>query len=458
MTSSRSDRDIWSRTLLLLVLGLVCYGLPGAVIAALPLPLGEQPVLRIQGSNTVGAKLAPMLISGFFESQGLREISVQPGSVENEQRVNARNAAGRSLYAHVAAHGTGTGFVGLKAGTTDLAAASRPIKSSEHAELSALGDLRQPQAEQVIAIDGLAIIVHPDNPLNALNTTQVARLFAGEISNWKELGGLDLTVQLHARDDRSGTYDTFKELVLAAQGKSLAAQAQRYESNDQLSRAITTNRGAIGFVGLASVGKAKALAIADGESQPMPPNTALIATEDYPLSRRLFMYAKPEGQSPWTQAYIEFIHSPAGQRIVDASGYVGQHVEAIRQAPQAGMPGFYRQLSEQAQRLTVNFRFDEGSAQLDNKAQRDIGRVIDYLREHGKLTDSVALVGFGDAKNDSARAALLSKLRAMAVRRELAKHGAYVREINGMGAELPVASNEGDGGRVKNRRVEIWIY
>ncbi|HBB22356.1 MAG TPA: hypothetical protein DC029_08150, partial [Pseudomonas sp.] len=64
---------------------------------------------------------------------------------------------------------------------------------------------------------------------------------------------------------------------------------------------------------------------------PMLPSRALVATEDYPLSRRLFLYAHPRKQSPWTEAYIEFIHSKAGQTIVERSGYVAQHVEAIRQ-------------------------------------------------------------------------------------------------------------------------------
>ena len=108
------------------------------------------------------------------------------------------------------------------------------------------------------------------------------------------------------------------------------------------------------------------------------------------------------------------------------------------------MPAFYQQLASEAQRLTVNFRFEEGSAQLDNKAQRDLERVVEYLRDNGKLTDSAALVGFGDATGDPARAALLSKLRAMTVRRELNKRGVFLKEINGMGSELPVASNDAE--------------
>ena len=440
----------WALPLLLLTLG----SASGNSLAA---PPDGTTILRIHGSNTVGAKLAPMLVAGLFEAKGLQSVRIAPAGKENEQRVNALDERGKTIQALVAAHGTGTGFAGLKDGTADLAAASRPIKQSEAQSLSALGDLRSAESEQVIAIDGLAVIVHPDNPVQSLSVEQVARLFSGEIANWRELGGANAAVELHARDDQSGTYDTFKELVLGSQGKTLATNATRYESNDALSLAVSRRSGAIGFVGLASVGKSKALAITDGDSQPMPPTTALVATEDYPLSRRLFLYADPQKQSKWTREFLTFVHSPAGQAIVEKSGYVAQAIAPIRLPLQTTLPEAYQQLAKEAQRLTVNFRFAEGSAQLDNKAQRDVQRLIDYLNSHDKQMNAAVLVGFGDARNDPARTALLSKLRAMAVRRELARGGILVKEINGLGDQLPVASNS-EAGRIKNRRVEVWVY
>ena len=440
----------WALPLLLLTLG----SASGNSLAA---PPDGTTILRIHGSNTVGAKLAPMLVAGLFEAKGLQSVRIAPAGKENEQRVTALDERGNTIQALVAAHGTGTGFAGLKDGAADLAAASRPIKQSEAQSLAALGDMRSAESEQVIAIDGLAVIVHPDNPVQSLSVEQVARLFSGEIANWRELGGANAAVELHARDDQSGTYDTFKELVLGSQGKTLATNATRYESNDALSLAVSRRSGAIGFVGLASVGKSKALAITDGDSQPMPPTTALVATEDYPLSRRLFLYADPQKQSKWTREFLTFVHSPAGQAIVEKSGYVAQAIAPIRLPLQTTLPEAYQQLAKEAQRLTVNFRFAEGSAQLDNKAQRDVQRLIDYLNSHDKQMNAAVLVGFGDARNDPARTALLSKLRAMAVRRELARGGILVKEINGLGDQLPVASNS-EAGRIKNRRVEVWVY
>jgi phosphate transport system substrate-binding protein len=206
------------------------------------------------------------------------------------------------------------------------------------------------------------------------------------------------------------------------------------------------------------VRQAKPLALVDGASQPMLPLNNLIATEDYPLSRRLFFYLPPAQTNPWAEALVDFSQSEQGQAIVAANGFIAQTILAMSVTPNALMPEGYQALSRHAQRLTVNFRFEEGSASLDNKAHQDLGRVLDYIRQHGKLDRRVTLVGFGDLKDDPARADLLSKLRAMAVRRELVKYGVTLREVRGFGALMPVAANNEDEGRVRNRRVEVWVY
>ncbi|MFV0932251.1 phosphate ABC transporter substrate-binding/OmpA family protein [Pseudomonas jessenii] len=443
------------RVLFLLML---CTGLPQAASAG-DLPTPEHgPALRIQGSNTIGAALGPALVEGLLSEQGLRKIRRETPDTANELRIVGETVQGRRVVVEVAAHGSSTGFTALKAASADLAASSRPIKDSELASLQSLGDLKSPSAEQVIAIDGLAIILHPDNPLNQLDTVQLARIFSGEVKSWEDIGGRGGPIHLYARDDQSGTYDTFKELVLSGHGKTLGSAAKRFESSEQLSDAVSADPHGIGFIGLPYVRQAKAVAIVDGQSQAMPPLNSLIATEDYPLSRRLFFYLPPNGKNPWANALVAFAQSTKGQAIVAANGFIAQTVQAMAVTPNALMPEGYQALSRHAQRLSVNFRFEEGSATLDNKARQDLWRVLDYIRQHDKTAGQVTLVGFGDAKSDPARADLLSKLRAMAVRRELVKSGVVFREIRGFGAEMPVAANSADEGRIKNRRVEVWVY
>nr|WP_315421409.1 phosphate ABC transporter substrate-binding/OmpA family protein [uncultured Pseudomonas sp.] len=428
-----------------------------AVAASLPVP-EQGPALRIQGSNTIGAALGPALVKGLMEHQGLQGVHSEPGDGANEQRVIGKTRQGKTVTIEVAAHGSSTGFAALKKAGADLAASSRPIKDSELVDLEPLGDLKSPGAEQVIAIDGLAIILNPQNPLNTLNTEQLAQIFNGEASTWEALGGIGGPIHVYARDDQSGTYDTFKELVLNRRSKPLVASAKRFESSEALSDAVSQDPQGIGFIGLPYVRQAKAVAIVDGDSQPMLALNSLIATEDYPLSRRLFFYLPPSGHNPWAKALVDFTQTSKGQAIVAANGFIAQQVQAIAVQPRPSMPEDYQAIAREAQRLTVNFRFEEGSASLDNKARQDLQRVVTYLKSHEKLDKQVTLVGFGDAKNDPQRAALLSKLRAMAVRRELVKSGVVLRDIRGFGAQMPVAANTADEGRIKNRRVEVWVY
>lgn len=456
--SPRQKAEAWPSTIAWLVIGFCCYAFPWQAFAALPSSQGGEPVLRIQGSNTIGAHLLPELVKGLMVEEGFTQVTSEPGKAENEQRIHGRTTNGREAIVELAAHGSSTGFVALKDNSAELAAASRPIKDAEAAGLSASGNLRSAKAEHIIGIDGLAIIVNPANPLTELSTDNLARIYAGEVKTWEEVGGHGGAIHLYARDDNSGTFDTFKELVLASHGKTLATGAQRFESSDQLSAQVSADPQGIGFVGLSSIQKARALAIADGESQAMPPSSALVATEDYPLSRRLFLYMKPEEGNRWAQALLQFAQGDKGQALVSANGFVGQRVRAVKMQPSTGMPEPYQALARDAERLSVNFRFREGSATLDNKAQRDLDRLLAYLQQQGKMDKHVVLVGFGDPKQDPARAELLSKLRAMAVRRELAKDGVMFREISGMGSALPVAANNDNDGRVKNRRVEVWVY
>lgn len=419
--------------------------------------LAEPMHIRAQGSNTIGAALLPALVQGQLHAQQATAIEQQPGKRANETVITARDAHGQPVRIDIAAHGSSTGFIALGRGDADLAAASRPINDSEVRQLRALGDLRAAAAEQVIGLDGVAVIVHPDNPMPQLSTQQLAQIFSGQIQRWEQLGIAGGAIHLYARDDNSGTFETFKALVLEPQHNELSTKARRFESSDELAAQVATDRQAIGFSSLASLHGAKVLAVAEGDAPAMLPERALVASEDYPLSRRLYFYL-PANPKPQARALADFAQSQAGQAIVAQQGFVSQQIKALAVAPLADMPPRYRTLAQRAQRLSVNFRFQEGSASLDNKALRDVQRVAEYLRQAGKLQSKAVLVGFGDPKETPGRAALLSRLRAQAVRRELARDGVELLEVTGMGDELPVAGNELEQGRLRNRRVEVWVY
>lgn len=415
--------------------------------------------ISIYGSNTIGSQLLPALAKSFLESQNFTTIQVQNNPELLQHKITAsRNATQPSVRIEIHSQGSSTGFSALHNQSADLAAASRPIKDHEAELFRSISDMRSKESEHILAIDGVAIIVHPLNPIKTLSTEQLAAIFSGSIRNWEALGGQQGEINIYARDHNSGTWETFKELVLADAGLSLASTAKRFESSQALSETVSQDPNGIGFIGLPYVLKAKAVAISAGDSAAMLPSAKLIATEDYPLSRRLYLYSTGQSQNALVNQFIAFAHSDAGQQQVEALGFISQIVKAMPVPSDASMPMPYQHLTQHAQRLSVNFRFKEGSAQLDNKALRDIDRVLAYLRKQQKTNKQLVLVGFGDTKSDPQRALLLSKLRAMAVRRELRKDNIILREVLGIGDAMPVASNQMDQGRLKNRRVELWVY
>lgn len=457
LPASDHASEIWCKTLGYVLIGFFFYAIPWSVFAALPVPPDGSPALRIQGSNTIGAELAPALVRGLMQQEGYSQIRAEPGLRANEQVIVGRNDKGGRVKVELAAHGSSTGFKALGENQADLAASSRPIKADEARMLVDLGDLRSRNGEQIIALDGLATIVNPANPIRSLSVEQLGGIFAGDITDWSDVGGMPGPIDLYARDDNSGTYDTFKELVLASQGKRLAAKAKRYESSEELSDAVATNPQGIGFIGLPYVRKARALDVSDGGAVAMAPSSASISTEDYPLARRLYLYTPTVTTNPWVKALAEYAQSPAGQAIVATNGFIGQQPQSLSVEPSPEMPASYRELAQKGQRLSVNFRFAEGSATLDNKALRDVERVLAYVKATGQ-GKKLALIGFSDEKADDSRARLLSRLRAMAVRRELFKAGVVPDDITGMGNQLPVATNDDAAGRIRNRRVEVWVY
>lgn len=412
-------------------------------------------LFTIHGSNTVGESMAPSLAKTYLEAKGFENVRIEELAVKNEKTIKGDLVGkGQTAQILIEAHGSSTGFKGLISGEADIWASSRPAKDKEVDAAIALTNLRADDSEHVIGIDGLAIIVHPENPITQLNKENLGRLFSGEINNWSELGGDNIPVSIFARDNNSGTWDSFKKMVL---GKTLRLheKAVRYESSEQLSDSVSRDRGGIGFIGMAFVRDAKLLAIADGAAQALQPTKLTVGTEDYALSRRLFLYTDDNPSNPYIQEFIRFAEGIQGQQIVKNSGFVSQNVSAINPQLSDDLPQDYLSLIQGAERLSVNFRFQVGSAKLDNKAVKDIERLVYFLKQRGEKPE-LLLIGFGDRRKNEHRSKLLSKLRAMAVRRELVRHGVYPKETTGYGEFNPVASFNG-ASRVKNRRVEVWL-
>jgi phosphate transport system substrate-binding protein len=411
--------------------------------------------VRMHGSNTIGGDLAPALAQAFLERRTGAKAIVRKRTAPDEVRVEAVDGDRPIEAIEVFAHGTTTAFEDLAAGACDIGMASRRIHPEEAATLAPLGDLSSAASEHVIALDGIAVIVNPSNAVSALTKAQIGDVFSGKFVRWSQVGGADLPIVVHARDDRSGTYDTFSHLVLG--GKALVAGATRHESSDELSDAVAADPRAIGFIGLPYVRSTKSVMVQEAGSAPLLPSPMTVATEDYPLARRLYLYLPP-GAPIAARDFVDFALSDEGQKVVASTGFVDLEPACDANATRCtACTREYKELVRGACRLSMDFRFDHANNQLDTRALRDLQRVVGMVGRPEYAGRSILLLGFSDGGGSRAEGVSLSQQRVAVVAAQLRARGLHVGIEHGFGPEMPVADDATAEGRERNQRVEVWL-
>ena len=429
---------------------------------------GSDYYLRLSGSNTIGDALGPALVQAWLRSRGaddITEMQRKPDGTPIPERVISARLEGRDIRVEVRAHGSATAFTDMAAGLSDIGMASRPIKDAEVTSLAALGDMRATSNEHVLGLDGVAVIVPTGNAVASLSRADLKRIFSGEATNWSQVGGTDHLIHLYARDDKSGTYDTFKELVL--KGAPLG-HAKRFEDSVELEAAVAADPDGIGFVGLPYVKTTRAVPVSDGPSPPLEPTRFSVKTENYPLSRRLFLYTAADPKNAAVKDFTTFALSAAGQAVVKQAGFVDLDLSQPAAAPAevaatpcrlstrwTGDPDAYCQLRRAAEQLGTSFRFRTGSAELDTRATQDLRRVLERMERTPDKT--IVLAGFADSSGAYASNCALSRSRADSVASALRTLGLTQIQTQGFCDELPVRDNSTPEGREQNRRVEIFL-
>ena len=327
---------------------------------ATPTPSASpQPVsrvaLRIHGSNTIGKELVPALCEEFLKYEGATSVQRKPRQKEDETDVEGvlPNQSTDPLTFEVQAHGSKTAFEDLAAGRCDIGMASRPIKSDEAQQcaLAGLGNMFSPGCEIVVGLDGIAVFVNKSNPINALTKQQLADIFSGRVTDWSQVGGDPGPINLYAGDDKSGTFDTFKSLVLGA--APLSPRSLRYENSAKLSDEVAADPNGIGFAGMAFVRGSKPLAISEAGTGALLPTPFTVATEHYPLSRRLFLYVPADPKNEWTRKFVDFALSELGgpSKLTPTGFFARKFVESVltKQFPTGmALPGIGRIADGQA--------------------------------------------------------------------------------------------------------------
>ncbi len=226
---------------------------------------------------------------------------------------------------------------------------------------------------------------------------QIAGIFSGAITDWSAVGRAPGRIQVYARDDKSGTFDTFNSLVLKPTKAALTADARRFESSEELSDSVARDANGIGFVGFAYLRNAKALEIGSNCGMAYAPTVFNVKTEQYPLSRRLYVYANnvAEGRSPRS-----FSHSRARRRLRRSSARRASSTRASRfwsrRIRSCGLPTASSGLGPDADatllkdlasglkhssRVSTTLQFRLSSAQVDSKTVADVERIAAYVRD-----------------------------------------------------------------------------
>ncbi len=217
---------------------------------------------------------------------------------------------GISIY--VEGGGTATGIEALIKGKADICAASRPLRAEEARRL--LQQQGELGVSHLVASDALSIYLHPANPVRNLTLAQVQEIFLGKIQSWKEVGGDDGPIIVLSRSPNSGTYFYFQEHVLG--GQEYSAQAKILAGTEAIVSAVAAQRYAIGYGGIAYGGN-----LVHCKIEGVAPTAENVRNNSYALARYLYFYTArtPRGA---VKAFIDWISSRAGQRLVKQIGFI----------------------------------------------------------------------------------------------------------------------------------------
>lgn len=249
----------------------------------------------VSDSNNTGGLSGTLTVAG--------STSVQPFSDMLAEQFMAVN---RGVQVNVQGGGSSVGIEAAISGAAGIGASSRALKAEEKA---------QGLTDTTIALDGIAIVVHPSNAVQALKTDEVMNIYIGNIKNWKEVGGADAPITVVSREDGSGTREAFTSLIMNK--KDIIKTAIVQNSTGAVSTTVAGDKNAIGYVSLSSLSQdVKALDI-DGTAA----TEANVKAGTYKLQRP-FIYVTKGAPTGLAKAFIDFVSSPEGQAIIVKEGAI----------------------------------------------------------------------------------------------------------------------------------------
>ena len=282
----------------------------GVALVAAATGCSETATSSVAGtSSTAGTSASEASSAEASATEELSGTLSMNGSTSMEKVIKAVNGAfmekNKGVTVNLNLTGSGTGIQEASEGKCDIGNSSRKLKDEEAEKLDAT----------VVGLDGIALVVNPANKLEDITLQDLAKVYSGEITNWKELGGDDKAIVVIGREDGSGTRDGFESIVL---GDKEPKYAQELESTGSVINAVATTDGAIGYASLANVDETvKALKVGGIEA-----TEENVKSGAYEVQRPFICATLKGSDNKLVKAYLDFILSEEGQALVLAQGAV----------------------------------------------------------------------------------------------------------------------------------------
>lgn len=427
--------------------GVICDG-PGCPGLTAP-----RAVIRIAGEGDPGTRILPGLIRAFAD---FRRLKLEVGG-DASRLIDPTTGQLLAEFTFTAM-------------PVDQAL---PLLEGAQADLVVAAETPAGLGSRTLALDALVPIVAADNPVAEISSANLARVLAGEVSNWSDIGGPDMPLVLYALPADSG----LQKALGARLGRGVKPAEVRPDLTT-LATAVARDPWAIAVTGLSSVGTARAITLTDTCGFPLLPTPLAVKAEDYPLALPIHLLTPKRRLPLMAREFLEFLSFPQAQAAIAASGYVDRLPERlpmtldglrlINAIQGAGAETTLDDLKalvdamDGADRFSLTFRFEDGSSTLD-AASRDNLADLALLLEAGMFKgEALVLAGFSDGSGAAEANLALSQERAEAVALALRDAAPTVGadrlpQVMAFGEALPMACDETATGRRLNRRVELWL-
>lgn len=438
--------------------------------------------LTFSGARSMGDVLIPALVEGFAVRNGFALERITEGDGHFAYVFTDRGSGKQAARFRFHLSDPDEGFADLLAESADIVLSTREVAPREVAlaREAGMGDLTRARHARIVGLDALVPLVPVSNRLSGIALADLARAFAGTITSWAAFGGPDEPIALHLPEKALGVDAALRALALDPMRLTLLDEGiTRHATAAGLAAAVAADPFALGLGFYSEPGNAEPLPILGPCGAASVASARNLKTEDYPLTAPLFVYTPARRLPRIAREFLAYATSPAAQPVVRRAGYVDQFPESIPVDAQGlrlaaaisaagddvALPELQAMVSALAglKRLTVTFRFADGSSEPDAQSRSNIELLAEAL-ERGVFDERRLLfAGFSDGLGPAATNRRLSLARARVVRDAVAAAAETLDparvtlDAAAFGEAMPMACDETEWGRSINRRVEVWI-